>query len=156
MAYVPIVPYADSTYADAYFGERLDTDTWDATSAPEKIKALKQATRIIDLLPLVSEKYDETQVREFPRAVDGTDVPVEVQDACCEAALAALEGITAATLVSSTGIAAESTGDASVSYTGDRGDLAVLDETYGLGSLTAAQLLAPWIVDPSEIDITRV
>lgn len=156
MVYAPITPYADETYGTAYFAERLGAEVWDNASSGDRTKALKQATRSIDLLRLVSEKYDESQVREFPRAVDGADVPVEVQDACCEVALAVLEGRTANALVGTAGVASESTGDASVSYTGDRGDLSVLDETFGLGSLTAAQLLAPWIEDSSAVDLTRV
>lgn len=156
MAYAPITPYADETYGDAYFGERLGTDSWDSASSVNKNKAMKHATRTIDLLPLVGEKYDETQEREFPRDVDGATVPAEVQDATCEVALALLEGRMASELLPTAGVASESAGDVSVSYTDDRGQMSMLDETFGLGSHEAANLLAPWIEDPALIDINRV
>lgn len=156
MTYAPITPYADSVYAAAYFAERLGTSAWDNASAGDKTKALKHATRQIDLLPLIGTKYDETQVREFPRNFDGTDVPVEVQDACCEAALAILEGKYGSAMLGTAGISSESTGDASVNYVGVRGEMSVLDETSGLGSQEALQMLAPWLEDMSAIDISRV
>lgn len=157
MAYVAIVPYADETYADAYLAQRLGTDAWDNATSGDKPKALAEATRLIDLVPLVGVKYDEDQEREFPRDVDeGGEVPAEVQDACCEVALALLQGKTLDQLSASIGVAAESTGDASISYTGERGDMALVDESYGLPSPTAASLMAPWIADRNEIDLTRV
>lgn len=157
MAYVAIVPYADETYGTAYHGERLGTDFWDNASSADRVRALKEATRLMDLVPLVGQKYEEDQVREFPRDVDDDGVvPTEIQDACCEVALALLQGRTFDQLSSSIGIASESTGDASVSYTGDRGALALSDEFFGLPSPTAASLMAPWIEDTSNIDLTRV
>lgn len=157
MAYVPIVPYADEAYADAYFAQRLGAEKWTGAVSEDKPKALAEATRLIDLVPLVGVKYDEEQPREFPRDVDeGGEVPAEVMDACCEVALALLQGRTLDQLSASIGVASESTGDASISYTGERGDMALVDESYGLPSPTAASLIAPWISDRSEIDLTRV
>ncbi len=157
MVYVPIVSYADETYADAYLAQRLGTDAWGNADAADKPKALAEATRLIDLVPLVGVKQDDEQVREFPRDVDdGEEVPAEVQDACCEVALALLQGKTLDQLSASIGVAAESTGDASISYTGERGGMALVDESYGLPSPTAASLMAPWIADRTEIDLTRV
>lgn len=157
MAYTPIVPYADETYADAYLAQRLGVEAWDNAASGDKPKALAEATRLIDLVPLVGVKQDDEQVREFPRDVDdGEEVPTEIQDACCEVALALLQGRTLDQLSASIGVASESTGDASVSYTGERGGLALVDESYGLPSPTAASLMAPWIADRSEIDLTRV
>ncbi len=156
MAYVPIVPYADEAYGDAYFAQRLGAEKWTAATTDKSV-ALAEATRLIDLVPLVGVKYDDTQEREFPRDVDeGGEVPAEVQDACCEVALALIQGKTLDQLSASIGVDAESTGDASISYTGERGDMALVDESYGLPSPTAASLMAPWIADRSEIDLTRV
>ena len=125
MAYVAIVPYADETYADAYFDDKLGGEAaWDAIT--DKPGALKQATVQIDQLPLVGSKCDSDQVREFPRTVDDCDdgIPVEVQNACCEVALALGEGKTPEALDESIGVQSESTGDSSISYTGERGDAA--------------------------------
>ena len=157
MAYTAITPYADETYGTAYFAERLGAEKWDNANSATRTKALKEATRIIDLVPLVGTKYDEAQAREFPRNVDdGGEVPTEVQDACCEVALALLQGKTFDKLSTSMGVASEGSGDASVSYTGERGDMALVDESFGLPSHTAASLIAPWIADTREIDLTRV
>lgn len=156
MVYIPIVSYADRAYGDAYFLQRIGADTWTAASDGDKDKALAEATRLIDLLPLVGVKWDVTQVREFPRSVDDEGViDPAVNDACCEVAIALLQGRTPDQLSSSVGVAAESTGDASVTYTGERGGMALVDESFGLPSPTAASLLAPWIEDPREIDLTR-
>jgi hypothetical protein len=157
MAYVPIVPYADRTYGDAYFLQRLNTEDWDNATQANQDKALAEATRLIDLLPLVGYKYDEAQVREFPRSVDDEGViDPAVPDACCEVAIALLGGNTLDQLASSVGIKAESLGDSAVTYTGERGAMALVDESFGLPSPVAARLLAPWIEDPENIDITHV
>lgn len=157
MAYVPIVPYADRAYGDAYFVQRLNTTEWTSATDALKDAALAEATRTIDLLPLVGIKYGNTQVREFPRSVDdGGVIDPAVLDACCEVAIAFLQGKTADQLAESVGVASESSGDASVSYTGERGGMALMDESFGLPSPVAAGLLAPWIEDPTNIDLTRV
>ncbi len=156
--YQAIVPYADVTYATAYFAERIDRDAWSDAGA-NQLPALQQATLTIDQLPLVGSKCDDAQLREFPRSVDdcdAVDLPVEVMNACCEVAIALLEGKTASKLDASVGKSSETVGDASVAYTGDRGAAALSDEYFGLPSRTAAQLLAPWIVDQEQIDLTRV
>jgi hypothetical protein len=162
MPYVAIVPYADRTYADAYFAERLDTATWDATANATKDKALKQATSMIDQLPLVGEKCTSAQARAFPRnldtgCADGSGaVPEEVTQACCEVARALLEGLTLEALALQANVKSENVGDASVSYGSARGQLGVYDDNYGLPSTAAAQLLAPWLADADRIDLVRV
>lgn len=154
MAYVSIVPYADETYADAYFAERLNVSAW---ADPNKLAALQHATRLIDQVPLVDEKYEESQARQFPRSCDTEgEVPDEVNQACCETALALLQGKLLDTMEETAGVNAERVGDSSVDYeVGGRGVLALSDETFGLGSVMAARLLAPWIADES-VDLTRV
>ena len=155
MAYAAVVPYADKTYCTAYMGERMDSDAW-TDRASDQDAALASATRAIDELPLVGTKQETTQVREFPRSVDDdTDIPVEVQNACCELALSLLQGNTTEELMASVGVSAESVGDASTSYDGERGAAAVLDDQYGLPSREAFSMLAPWIKDQSVIDLTR-
>jgi len=161
MAYAAITPYADVTYADAYFAERLNTTAWTGASAGDKLAALKQSTRSIDLLPLVDEKCDDTQEREFPRTVDegcadgSGDVPAAVQDACCEIAIALLENKSLEQLSQNLGIKSKRVGDASQSYADGRGRMALFDDNLGLPSPTAARMLAPWIADEA-VDLSRV
>lgn len=161
MAYATITPYADVAYATAYFAERLNTSAWDDADSADQEKALKQSTRQIDLLPLVNEKCDEDQAREFPRTGDpgcadeSGDVPIEVQDACCEVAIALLENKSLEQLSSNSGIKSKKVGDASQSYADGRGRMALVDDNLGLPSPTAARMLAPWIADEA-VDLSRV
>jgi hypothetical protein len=101
VAYVPITPYADQTYAIAYFADRLHTDAWDDAQSTDQVKALKTATRLIDNLNYAGEKHDETvdavtlqpnQLNQFPRGSD-TLVPDAVINACCELALSLLDDV---------------------------------------------------------------
>lgn len=156
--YEAIVPYADVTYATAYFAERLDSEAW-AADAAKQLPSLQQATLTIDQLPLVGSKCDDTQLREFPRSVDdcdAVDLPVEVMNACCEVALALIQGKTPSKLDAKAGRTGETVGDTAVTYESGRAGAALTDEYFGLPSRTAAQLLAPWIVDQEQIDLTRV
>lgn len=155
MAYAAIVPYADKTYCSAYMAERLNSSEW-ADNASDQDAALAQATRAIDELPLVGIKQESVQVREFPRSVDvDTDIPVEVQNACCELALSLLQGNTTEELMASVGVSGENVADAGINYEGERGAAAILDDQAGLPSREAYSMLAPWIVDLAEIDLIR-
>lgn len=103
--------YIDVEGANEYFNGRLYAEAWEAASENDKEKALKQATRTIDRLPLKGRPAYDDQLLAFPRSlfVDGTmetserrfdlppgwwtqsDIPQAVKDACCEEALALLE-----------------------------------------------------------------
>ena len=153
----PTVPYADEAFGDLYFGERFPIAAeWDAADSATKLRALQSGTRMIDLLPLVNEKADEAQLLEFPRT-DETEIPVEVQECNCEIALSLLRGWDAERAAGSVGVASESIGDAAKSYSGGgRGELARTDNLFGLPSPTAANLIAPWVVNDDELDLVRV
>lgn len=87
--------------ANTYFSRKLDVDVWDNSSDTDKIKALIQATVIIDSLNLIGQMYDYNQILQFPRVykyVPRQDikllvnqVPTAVINACCEEALGVLE-----------------------------------------------------------------
>ena len=78
--------YGTAAEADAYFETRLHSTEW-ATNYPlsERVKALQTATREIDRLNFVGDKYDDDQVLEFPRGTD-TTVPSDIEIACYELA----------------------------------------------------------------------
>jgi hypothetical protein len=90
---VPLISlsYATVDYADAYFDNALFTDPWGSTSAGDKAKALKMATRKIDALPLKGVKANEDQPLEFPRNNEHF-IYDNVKQATCEEALAILRG----------------------------------------------------------------
>ena len=145
-------PYADQTYAGTYFGERLGTSAWDSASSGNKDKALKQATRVLDTLNYRGAKSDEAQVREFPRNGEST-IPEAIKEACCEVALALLQGNLIETMTERSAIASESVGDASVSYATPKD---AVENQFGLPSPVAARLVAPWLVDPRLLRVYRV
>lgn len=154
MATTPTTPYADEVFADTYFGERLDAESWDSAASPLRLKALKQATHDVDNLNFVGGKTDPDQANEFPRRGD-TVVPVEVQEACCEQAIALLEGLSAKKIHRKAGISSESVGDASRSY-GPGGRTQLLAENLGLSSQEAMRKLHEWMVDPRDVTVERV
>jgi len=150
-----VTPYADVTYADAYFAERMGSDVWTSTETADKEKSLKHGTRLIDRCDFVLEKTDEDQEREFPRNGD-TEIPDEVKQANCEVALELLKGrLPEETMVKKTGIASESVGDTSRSYN-EGGATQNIGIASGLPSMAAAQLLKDWLVNPEELDLIRV
>lgn len=79
--------------ASAYLGGSLSTAAWDAATPDERERALIQATRQIDRLPLRGAPAEEGQALGFPRrqitgygwAVQSA-VPQAVLDAVCEQA----------------------------------------------------------------------
>ena len=106
--------YVTVVEADAYFDTRLHTDNWDAevSDSTNKVKALQQATRILDsYVKWLGWKSDEDQALAWPRwgichdgreyfecmdwvlrkdgiySVDADTIPQAVKDAQCELAL---------------------------------------------------------------------
>ncbi|AGK97407.1 DnaT-like ssDNA-binding protein [Clostridium pasteurianum] len=61
--------YISVADADAYFDDRLFSDTWDNTDADTKAKALIMATKKIDRLPIIGRKAIDSQTLQFPRMI---------------------------------------------------------------------------------------
>jgi hypothetical protein len=107
--------------ADTFFSTKQSASAWglSTTTSAIKIKALQEATALIDALPLAGHRYESeyiengvqtdqnedglTQTLEFPRIIDGvtidydygTDLPIvpqRVKDACCWIALSLVDG----------------------------------------------------------------
>lgn len=156
--YVPVVPYADLTFAEAYVDDQVPSRvaSWFASGIgdTEKEAALKEATQWIDTLNLVGFKTDADQVREFPRNGEA-DIPMEVSMACVEVAIAILGGASLEKMLLSAGIASESIGDASRSYEAG-GATKKLELYYGLPSALAARYIVGWLKDPEVINLNRV
>lgn len=86
--------YADLEFATNYLVFRLDTLKWDFATDAEKEAALQMASDDIDNLPLHGYQRSADQARRFPRnyATDAT-IPINVQKACVELALAYIKGV---------------------------------------------------------------
>lgn len=151
MSYVAVVPYADSTYATAYFADRLGTTTWDTTSSGDKSKSLAMATRAIDQLNFAGHKAVDTQLRQFPRG-DDTAIPDAIMRATCEIALSLLDGADPTADVNDLGLTKKAIGSAVNEW----------DSTFvqdfvaaGIPSLVAWSLLTPFLRDPRQVSVDR-
>lgn len=130
--------YIDIDGADEYFAGRLYAESWSGADSETKEKALRQATREIDRQPLRGRKSDREQTLAFPRYPD-TEIPKEVQEACCEEAFAILEsGNSQRRKLQQEGVQSFTLGNMSETYAPGAG--------RGLISQEAKELLRPWLL----------
>lgn len=130
--------YCTIEEANEYFAGRLHAESWGQADDSTKEKALRQATRTIDRQPLRGRKSDREQTLAFPRYPD-IEIPKEVQEACCEEALALLErGNSQRRKLQQEGVQSFTLGNMSESYAAGAGK--------GLLSQEAKELLRPWLI----------
>lgn len=147
-----MTPYADVTFADSYFSNILNADSYENSEDPVKLKALKNATLIIDQLPFKGVKSVSTQERSFPRDVTSGLIPVAIQEACCEIALKLLEDFDMNAEHLDANIISE--GYANVRTTRDIEYVAEY-LSYGIPCLTAWQRLKPYITENRTVKLVR-
>lgn len=147
-----MTPYTDPGTGDIYFATRMGSDAWDNADTVDKTKALGHATMIIDNLNFLGEKLDSTQENQFPR-YGQTDTPTDIINACCEIALALLDGINPE--LEYENLMQTHAGYANVksTYTRDQLPEHIL---AGVPSSTAWRFLKPWLADSRSIDMNRV
>lgn len=130
--------YIDIDGADEYFAGCLHAESWSGADSETKEKALRQATRSIDRMPLMGRKTDLHQPLAFPRYPD-TEIPEAVKEACCEEALALLErGNSQRRKLQQEGVQSFSLGNMSETFAAGAGK--------GLLSQEAKELLRPWLI----------
>ena len=130
--------YIDIEGANEYFENRLHAESWGQADDETKEKALWQATRSIDRMPLRGRKTDLHQPLAFPRYPD-TELPEAVKEACCEEALALLEsGNSQRRKLQQEGVQSFTLGNMSETYIAGAGK--------GLLSQEAKELLRPWLI----------
>ena len=130
--------YCTIEYANEYFAGRLHAESWSGADSETKEKALRQATRSIDRMPLRGRKTDLHQPLAFPRYPD-TEIPEAVKEACCEEALAILEsGNSQRRKLQREGVQSFSLGNMSETFVAGAGK--------GLLSQEAKELLRPWLI----------
>ena len=131
---------------------RLNTDPWDDASDTNKTQAIQMATEAIDRLNFIGEKTEETQDLEFPRG-DDTEIPVGIQRATFEIALALLDG--ADPELDFASLSQISSGIANVRATYNR----TSNQPHiiaGIASSTAWRYLLPYLRDTSGVKVSRV
>ena len=131
---------------------RLNTTAWDEASIVNKQKAIKMATDAIDMLNFIGEKTEDDQELEFPRGGD-TEIPVYIQRATFEIALALLDGADPELDFASLNLV--SSGIANVRSTYNRASNPA-HIIAGIPSATAWKYLRPFLRDSRAITMSRV
>lgn len=84
--------YGSLVDSNNYFAMLLHGQKWEYLSSDLKVKALVSATKLIENLNFAGSKANASQPLQFPRGTD-TLVPVAIEEATYELALALLKGI---------------------------------------------------------------
>lgn len=144
--------YADIEYANTYFGSRLHTKPWDNAPIVDRNAALAMATRDIDRLDYRDAKAVSSQELEFPRGAD-TEVPDDIKIACCEIALALLDGVDVDAELDATRVLSD--GFSGVRTTYD--SRSVPEHVFAMiASPRAWRFLRPFVREPGNIRLDRV
>jgi hypothetical protein len=147
----PITPYIVADDAQTYFDDRLNTEPWDSASDDDKLKALKQATGLINNLRFRGYRSDPTQPNEFPRS-GSMVVPDAIAKATCELALVLLDQVDPNLEIENTPITSEKYAMAGASY--DR-DFVMAHIRNGIPSSEAWAMLVPYLTDPLAVRLVR-
>lgn len=157
-----MTPYISVDDAEDYFDERYGVDAWDDATDADKLKALVQSTRAIDRLNFAGSKTNiynhlilkqplQDQELEFPRN-SSTLVPDEIKFACCECALAFLDGVSIEDEI-------QRLITSSKNFSGMNESL---NTTFtleylkaGIPSVVAWNYLLPFLQDPQQIELSR-
>ena len=131
---------------------RLNTSAWDDSSEADKTIAIRMATEIIDTLNFIGDRTDSTQDLEFPRDED-TEIPIGIQRACFEIALALLDGADPDFDFANLNLVSQ--GIANVRSTYNRAS-PLPHIIAGVPSPTAWRLLLPYLRDWHALKLSRV
>lgn len=141
--------YGTLEKADTYFSERLNTSIWEMSIVSDRTKAMLMATKAIDRLNYANVKTAELQ---FPRG-DDTVVPVEIEYACYEIALALLDGVDVDQEAQTIGVMSETYSGVRSTYDGDYVNHHI---RAGIPSIIAWDYLKPFLRDPRLLNVSRV
>jgi len=144
--------YATITEGDTYFSEVLNADAWDDATSANKTKGLAQATKMIDRLNFKGEKTDDDQDNQFPRDAD-TEVPQDIKDACCEIALALLDGVDPELEFENLRMVSQGYANVRSTY---NSEIPAEHINAGIPSVTAWRYLKPYLRDMQAVDLSRV
>lgn len=142
--------YGCTHEADCYFDERLGSESWESATTPNKEKALKQATRLIDRFSYIGSRTADLQPREFPRN-GATTIPRDIEIACYEIALKLLEGFDIDKAIAGNRVTGRRFADVATNYNESIPE----HISVGIPSLTAWQYLKPYLRNPGSIVLER-
>lgn len=150
MSTLPI--YGSVERADNYCSMILHGMRWSDTDRDRKVRALVSATKRIDTLNFVGVKAFEDQPLQFPRGTD-TLVPVAIEEATYELALALLKGIDPDTERNNLYAQSQVFGSVRKDYNRSNIPMYIL---HGIPSATAWNLLLPYLDARLGLNLCRV
>lgn len=135
-----------------YFSKRLNASVWDTASNNDREAALLMAAEAIDKLNYAGDKHLSTQSLQFPR-LDDVDIPVEIEYAAYEIAIALLDGYDKDQEIETLGVLSESHSGIRTTY-----DVNYVNEhkRAGIPSIEAWEYLKPFLRDRTQLKISRV
>ena len=125
-----------------YWSNRLEGQLWSVSSKNKLMQALVTATSTLNNLRYAGSMTDSTQVLEFPRNGSAV-VPIAIQEACYELAMAFLKGVDAETEYAGTFASLRSFGQIETRY--DYGMRPPEHIVAGVPSLRAWHLIRPFL-----------
>lgn len=144
--------YGTIERADNYFALLLHGMRWSDTPRDRKLMALVSATKRIDTLNFYGSKAVADQPLQFPRGTD-TLVPVAIEEATYEVALALLKGIDPDTEKDNLYKNSQVYGPVRTDY--NRGAVP-MHTVHGIPSPTAWNLLLPFLDERRGLTLCRV
>ena len=144
--------YGSLVGADNYFLQKLEVDAWEDSTINKRERALSTATKAIDRLNFEGIKADSLQDLQFPRN-DDLVIPLDIEYACYELALAFLDGVNVEQEAQTIGVMSESYSGVRTTYDGDYVNEHI---RAGIPSITAWEYLKPFLRDPRLMRISRV
>jgi len=151
-----MTPLTTTSLADSYFENIVGSQLWDDAEDPLKLRALCHATKILNTLNWVGVPDAWDQENCFPRhglLSGSSQVPQDVQEACCDIALALLNDINPDESIEDIAVTSQSYSSIRVSY-----DRSMVQEhiAAGVPSATAWKKIKPYLLEPGLIRMTRV
>lgn len=137
-----------TTYAASVYPEPT---TYTAASSATRLRALNEATRLINNLNFRGAKESSDQENEFPREDVGT--PSVIKYACCEIAFELLNGVNPQFEFDNLAMDSQTYGDVRISY--DRKNIPEYI-LAGIPSMKAWMYLKPYLQDARTIILERV
>lgn len=144
--------FIDLTDANTYFTTRLNTEAWDGATDDEKTAGLTMATKAMDTLNYLGDMADEDQELQFPRGDDST-VPVSIQEACAEEAMALLDGRDPELEFENLDMKAQGYSNVRSTYNRESPSENIL---AGIMSVIAWRLIKPYLRDNLSVELHRV
>jgi hypothetical protein len=154
--------YITSDEADIYYQGKVNGDKWNAMDLASRLRALIEASTILDEIDYLGDKADIQQEHEFPRYLidrdfdnvlyDTDNVPLIIKYATAELALLLLSGFDRNKVISNNIVAKSEFGSVKTTY--DRSGIPPWAKVGVTPEIW--YLIQPLVRDPNTINISRV